>query len=51
MKKILITIIAIVLCTVSVLAATKNFTITSTNLSFNNSKQQAITKLVQTILF
>ena len=44
MKKILITIIAIVLCTVSVLAATKNFTITSTNLSFNNSKQQAITK-------
>lgn len=44
MKKILITIITIVLCTVSVLAATKNFTITSTNLSFNNSKQQAITK-------
>lgn len=44
MKKILITIITIVLCTVSVLAATKNFTITSANLSFNNSKQQAITK-------
>lgn len=44
MKKILITIITIVLCTVSVLAAAKNFTITSTNLSFNNSKQEAITK-------
>lgn len=44
MKKILITIITIVLCTVTVLAAAKNFTITSTNLSFNNSKQEAITK-------
>ena len=44
MKKILITIITIVLCTVTVFAAAKSFTITSTNLSFNNSKQKAITK-------
>ena len=44
MKKILITIITIVLCTVTVFAATKSFTITSTNLSFNNSKQKAITQ-------
>ena len=44
MKKILITIITIVLCTVTVFAAAKNFTITSTNLSFNNSKQKAIAK-------
>ena len=44
MKKILITIITIVLCTVTVFAAAKNFTITSTNLSFNNSKQKAITQ-------
>lgn len=44
MKKILITIIMIVLCTVTVFAAAKSFTITSTNLSFNNSKQKAITK-------
>lgn len=44
MKKILITIITIVLCTVTVFAAAKSFTITSTNLSFNNSKQKAITQ-------
>ncbi len=44
MKKIIITILTIVLCTVTVFAATKNFTITSSNLSFSNSKQKAITK-------
>ncbi len=44
MKKILITIITIILCTVTVLAATKNFTVTSANLSFSNSKKNAITK-------
>ena len=44
MKKILITIITIVLCTVMVFTAAKSFTITSTNLSFNNSKQKAITQ-------
>lgn len=40
-KKILITL-AILLTTVTVFATTKNFTISSSNLSFENSKKQAI---------
>ena len=44
MKKILKIVLIILICTITVYAATKNFTITSSSLSFTNSKKQAIKK-------
>lgn len=44
MKKVLTSFLVIIICTITVFAATKNFTISSSDLSFRNSKKEAIKK-------